>query len=102
MKTQRNRSPVEKHQGSAPPGFASLTTFMLRKAVPFDDPSSPMAIDSHRDVEISSMPTSIDSDNSDIKRRLKVEQRPWIVYDQFQDEGEADSKQPDMVILVSC
>lgn len=46
---------------------------MLRKVVFFDDFLSFMVIDSYRDVEIFLMLIFIDLDNSDIKRRLKVE-----------------------------
>uniref|UniRef100_A0A803LF96 Uncharacterized protein n=1 Tax=Chenopodium quinoa TaxID=63459 RepID=A0A803LF96_CHEQI len=82
-----NMSPVEKHQEEKldiPPDLTSLTTFSLQRA-------------EVNDLEISSgiSPSEIDGLES-IKRSLKIQQRPWIVYDQFKSEREPDVKPHDM------
>ncbi|KAJ8438157.1 hypothetical protein Cgig2_033036 [Carnegiea gigantea] len=103
--TQNRRSHVKKHQEEnllAPPGFAPLPTFTLKRVETMDDPS--VAIESPHDLEISSVPTSFDlDDTAAIKRSLKFELRPWIVHGEFQTEGESasESKQRDMTLLVS-
>uniref|UniRef100_A0A803M7N2 Uncharacterized protein n=1 Tax=Chenopodium quinoa TaxID=63459 RepID=A0A803M7N2_CHEQI len=83
-----NMSPIEKHQEEKldiPPDLTSLATFSLQRA-------------EVNDLEISSgiSPSDIDGLES-IKRSLKIQQRPWIVYDQFEGEREPDVKPHDMV-----
>lgn len=84
------------------PGYASLTTFTLKRAEVVDDPSGPVGPDNPSDLEISSLPSPFEIDDfASITRCLKLKQRPWIVYDQFHKEKEPDVKQRDMVMIVS-
>lgn len=81
-----------------PPGFASLTSFTLKRVEDSDEACNSMAFRSVLQQDPTNMDAACSSiDIAEFKRSLR--QRPWILHDQCNDnEKESDHKQIDVVV----
>ena len=83
---------------SVPPGFASLTSFTLKRMEDSEETCNSMAFGSAFRPDPANMDAACDPiDIAEFKRSLR--HRPWILYDQCDHEEEdSDPKQIDVVI----
>ncbi|THG21854.1 hypothetical protein TEA_015320 [Camellia sinensis var. sinensis] len=101
MGTEHTKTGVKNGDGeklSVPPGFASLTSFVLKRVENSEETCSSMALG----MEFEPEPTQVDitcsiNDITKLKRSLK--RRPWLLDDQYTHKHEeSDSEQLDMNI----
>ncbi|KAF5930522.1 hypothetical protein HYC85_031395 [Camellia sinensis] len=101
MGTEHTKTGVKNGEGeklSVPPGFASLTSFVLKRVENSEETCSSMALG----MEFEPEPTQVDitcsiNDITKLKRSLK--RRPWLLDDQYTHKHEeSDSEQLDMTI----
>ncbi|CAL5425070.1 unnamed protein product [Camellia sinensis] len=101
MGTEHTKTGVKNGDGeklSVPPGFASLTSFVLKRVENSEETCSSMALG----MEFEPEPTQVDitcsiNDITKLKRSLK--RRPWLLDDQYTHKHEeSDSEQLDMKV----
>ncbi|KAA8550742.1 hypothetical protein F0562_002426 [Nyssa sinensis] len=106
MGTERVRTCVKDDKVdklSVPPGFVSLSSFMLKRLETSEETCSSMAFGSEFEPEPAQMDTACNVfDIANLKRSLR--RRPWILYNQFNHNAEeSDSEKLDMNIpLKTC
>ena len=83
---------------SVPPGFTSLTSFLLKRIEDSEETCNSMGFRSAFQPDPTNMDASCSSiDIAEFKRSLR--HRPWILYDQCDhNEEKSDPKQIDAVV----
>uniref|UniRef100_A0A5B7C980 Putative lysine-specific demethylase JMJ16 isoform X3 n=1 Tax=Davidia involucrata TaxID=16924 RepID=A0A5B7C980_DAVIN len=105
MGTERIRTCVKDDKVdklSVPPGFVSLTSFMLKRIETSEETCSSMVFGSEFEPESAQMDTACNIvDIANLKRSFR--RRPWILHNQFNhNPDESDSEKLDMVIYLLC
>ncbi|KAK9704812.1 hypothetical protein RND81_07G013000 [Saponaria officinalis] len=87
---------VERREEEAKPPLRSA--FVLRRVKATEDAT---ADESHCDMEISSVLNPSGYDVEGMRRSLKLESRPWIVFDNLQSDEKSNAKQSNMSLCAN-
>jgi hypothetical protein len=101
MGTKRTRSCLNDknvERLSSPPGFVSLTSFILKRVEKSEETNNSISLESASKQEPIKMSSMFDmTDIAELKRSLQC--RPWVLFDQSNQSLEkSESEQFDMVI----